>query len=81
MCASSQRVCSVLSAQPTDVLLVLCPGRMMTQACKPLTLRQENAIPGLQEFLLLLLGLIWFAFFFFNIVFICGRKTQAGPEN
>lgn len=54
----------------------------MTQACKPLTLRRENAIPGLQELFVVVAGfdLVCF-FFFFNIVFICGRKTQAGPEN
>lgn len=61
----------------------------MTQACKPLTLRRENAIPGLQElFVVVVAGfdLVCFCFcfalfFFFNIVSICGRKTQAGPES
>lgn len=38
----------------------------MTQACKPLTLRRENAIPGLQELFVVVVAGFDLVFFFFS---------------
>lgn len=47
-----------------SIKLVLCPGHVVTQARKPLTLRQENAILGFQELFVVVAGFGLVCFFF-----------------